>query len=342
MLETILPFLKPIAHLITDPTISEIMVNGNASVFFQRAGKLEQLSNVELDQRHLEHAAKRIARLLGQDISEAKPLLDARLADGSRVSIVFPPTSLGGITFDIRKFRPQWFTLDQLVLAGALPCEVADQLAQAVKDRQTILVCGGTDTGKTTFTKALIDFIPMEERLGVIEDTIELKINHLNVFRFEARQEQRAPDGELILPAISIRDLVKTSLRQRPDRLVVGEVRGAEAFGLLDALNTGHAGSISTLHANSALQGLSRLASLALRADVQIPFKALQTEIGDLIDLVIHIERHNFKRRVSEVIRLSGFDHQRNTYDFELLYKASNVIPMQSGSMKAAASGTSR
>ena len=170
------------------------------------------------------------------------------------------------------------------------------QFAEAVRGSQTILIAGGTDTGKTTFAKALIDFIPQDERLGVIEDTVELKIDHPNVFRFEARKEQIDRSGTKTIPAVTIRDLVKATLRHRPDRLIIGEVRGGEAFDLLDALNTGHAGSISTVHANSALQALSRLATLTLRADVDLPYRAIQGEIGDLIDLVIHIERRDGRR----------------------------------------------
>ena len=170
--------------------------------------------------------------------------------------------------------------------------------------RKTILIAGGTDTGKTTFAKALIDFIPQHERLGVIEDTAELKVDHPNVFRFEARKE----------PPVTIRDLVKATLRHRPDRLIIGEVRGGEAFDLLDALNTGHSGSISTVHANSALQALSRLASLSLRADVDIPYRAIQGEIGDLINLVVYIERRDGKRRVAEALELNGFDAETGRY----------------------------
>ena len=192
---------------------------------------------------------------------------------------------------------------------------------QAVLNRQTILIAGGTDTGKTTFAKALIDCIPQTERLGVIEDTAELKIDHPNVFRFEARKEQRDPAGLVTSPAVTIRDLVRAALRHRPDRLIVGEVRGGEAFDLLDALNTGHAGSISTVHANSALQALSRLATLTLRADVEIPYKAIQGEIGDLIDLVIHIERKDGKRRVSEVLRIKGVNTDEGRYETTRLYK---------------------
>jgi pilus assembly protein CpaF len=319
-LETILPFLEPIAHLITDPGVSEIMVNGDSSIFIQREGQLAPFPAV-LEPKYLANAVKRIARSLGEDVGETKPLLDTRLPDGSRVAAAFPPCSLHGVTMTIRKFRPYWFTIEQLVAAGMLPSALGEQLAAAVQNRKTILIAGGTDTGKTTFAKALIDCIPKSERLGVIEDTAELKIDHPNVFRFEARKEQRDPARKLITPAITIRDLVKATLRHRPDRLIIGEVRGGEAFDLLDALNTGHAGSISTVHANSALQALSRLATLALRADVGIPYKAIQAEIGDLIDLIIHIERKEGRRRVSQVLQLNGFDAETGCYETTVLYR---------------------
>jgi len=317
-LATILPFLQPIAHLITDPGISEVMVNGDLSVFIQRDGRLSAVAAV-LDPKYLANAVKRIARSLGEDIGESKPLLDTRLPDGSRVAAAFPPCSLQGVTLTIRKFRPRWFTMQQLVDAGMLPSTLAGQLATAVGNRQTILIAGGTDTGKTTFAKALIDFIPKSERLGVIEDTAELQIDHPNVFRLEARKEQRDPAGKVMAPAVTIRDLVKATLRHRPDRLIIGEVRGGEAFDLLDALNTGHAGSLSTIHANSALQALSRLGTLTLRADVDLPYKAIQGEIGDLIDLVIHIERKDGHRCVSQVLQLHGFDADAGRYDTTML-----------------------
>ncbi|MGI9072268.1 MAG: CpaF family protein [Bryobacteraceae bacterium] len=320
-LETILPFLQPIAHLITDPAVSEIMVNGDRAVFIQREGCLQPV-NAVIEHKYLSTAVKRIARSLGQDISESKPLLDARLSDGSRVAAAFPPCSPYGVTLTIRKFRPQWFSLDELVELGALPGPIAGELAQAVRDRQTILISGGTDTGKTTFAKALLDLIPQHERIGVIEDTIELKIDHPNVFRFEARKEQRDAQGNVTVPAVSIRDLVKATLRHRPDRLVIGEVRGGEAFDLLDALNTGHAGSISTVHANSADQALSRLATLTLRADVDMPYRAIQAEIGDLINLVVHIERRDGRRFVSQVMRIDGFDADANRYYTSLVFQA--------------------
>jgi len=319
--ETILPFLQPIASLITDPGVSEVMVNGDGAIFIQRSGRLQPV-DAKIEQKYLSTAVKRIARSLGEDISESKPLLDARLPDGSRVAAAFPPCSPHGVTLTVRKFRPHWFTLDELVEADALPRAVADQLAQAVRERQTILVSGGTDTGKTTFTKALLDLIPQAERLGVIEDTMELKIDHPNVFRFEARKELRDAAGNITTPAVTIRDLVKATLRHRPDRLIIGEVRGGEAFDLLDALNTGHAGSISTLHANSASQALSRLASLALRAEVDIPYRAIQAEIGDLVNVVIHIERREGRRFLSHVLQIEGFDAESNLYNTTSLYRA--------------------
>jgi pilus assembly protein CpaF len=318
-LETILPFLQPIAHLIVDPGVSEVMVNGDGAIFLQRNGELLSV-DAALDPKYLANAVKRIARSLGNDIGESKPLLDARLPDGSRVAAALPPCSLHGVTLTIRKFRPHWFTMEQLVEAGMLPATVAAELAEAVRSRKTILIAGGTDTGKTTFAKVLIDFIPQQERLGVIEDTAELKIDHPNVFRFEARKEQTDGSGNVIVPAVTIRDLVKATLRHRPERLIIGEVRGGEAFDLLDALNTGHAGSISTVHANSALQALSRLATLTLRAEVDLPYKAIQGEIGDLIDLVIHIERKEGRRRVSHILQLHGFDADAGRYDTTTLY----------------------
>ena len=318
-LETILPFLQPIANVIVDPGISEVMVNGNGSIFIQRNGTLSRV-DATLEPKYLANAVKRIARSLGNDIGESKPLLDARLPDGSRVAAAFPPCSLNGVTLTIRKFRPHWFTIAQLVEVGALPAELATRLTDAVLNRKTILIAGGTDTGKTTFAKALIDFIPQHERLGVIEETAELKIDHPNVFHFEARKQQVEGSGNVVVQAVTVRDLVKATLRHRPDRLIIGEVRGGEAFDLLDALNTGHAGSISTLHANSALQALSRMATLTLRADVDFPYKAVQGEIGDLIDLVIHIERKEGRRRVSEVLELHGFNAEVGRYETTSLY----------------------
>jgi pilus assembly protein CpaF len=241
------------------------------------------------------------------------------LPDGSRIAAAIPPAT-EGVLLTIRKFRPHWFTLEQLVQAGALPQHIADLLSEAVQQRKNILLSGGTGTGKTTFTKALVDLIPLSERLAVIEDTRELKIDHPNVFRFEARPEGRASNGDLLTSAITIRDLVKASLRHRPDRVIIGEVRGPEAFDLLDALNTGHTGSISTLHANSAEHALSRLASLAIRADSGVPHHALQCEVGDLIDLSVHVRLQETHRFVAEVLHVQRFSSEFNRYEVSSVY----------------------
>jgi pilus assembly protein CpaF len=311
-LETILPFLQPIEHIILDPAVSEVMVNGDGAIFSQRKGVLT--AEAVLEFKYLMNAVRRIARSLENDIGESRPLLEARLPDGSRVAAASPRCSRNGVTLTIRNFRPHWFTMQQLVEAGVFSATRAARLGDSVRSRETILIAGGTETGKTTFAKALIDFIPQDERLGVIEDTAELKIDHPSVLRFGARKGQRDASGTKTIPTVTIRDLVKPTLRHRPDRLMIGEVRGGETFDLPDALNTGHAGSISTVHAKSALRALSRLATLSLRADVDIPYRAVQGEIGDSIDLVVYIDRRTAAARVSEVLQLKGFDAETGRY----------------------------
>lgn len=319
-LETLLPYLKPIAHLITDPGISEIWVNPNGTIFFQRNGVTEEFI-AELDYRHVLQAVKTIARTNGKDINESSPLLDCRLPDGSRIAAAIPPAT-EAVLLTIRKFRPNWYSLAQLVDAGALSAELAEVLRLAVLHRKNILLSGGTGTGKTTFVKALVDLIPPHERLAVIEDTRELPINHRNFWSYEARPEVRASNGDLLTSALTIRDFVKAALRNGPDRVIIGEVRGAEAFDLLDALNTGHTGSISTLHANSAEHALSRLASLAIRADSGVPHHALQCEVGDLIDYSVHVRRVNERRFIDDVVEVHGFNSQLNRYDVTNVYTA--------------------
>ena len=319
-LETILPYLKPIAPLITDPGISEVMVNANGTVFFQRSGIIEPFE-ATLDPRHVLTAVKNMARSLGKDISEASPLLDCRLPDGSRIAAAIPPAT-ESVLLTIRKFRPHWFTLEQLVRGGR-PSPASRRSSEGGRAAaQEHFAQRRHWHWKTTFTKALVDLIPLSERLAVIEDTRELKIDHPNVFRFEARPEGRASNGDLLTSAITIRDLVKASLRHRPDRVIIGEVRGPEAFDLLDALNTGHTGSISTLHANSAEHALSRLASLAIRADSGVPHHALQCEVGDLIDLSVHVRLQETHRFVAEVLDVQRFSSELNRYEVSNVYSA--------------------
>ena len=311
--DLILPFLRPIAHLIEDPEISEIMVNGSGRVFLEHHGRLREEGGIHLTEKNLQVAVRNIARTLGDDVSEERPILDARLPDGSRVAAVLPPCSLGGTTLTIRKFQSRFFTADELVRIGALTDSGLRQLQDAIQTRQNILISGGTSTGKTTLLNALAALLPVSERIVVIEDTAELHLDKPNVVRFEARRAQRD------LPAVTIRDLLKATLRHRPDRVVVGEVRGGEAYDLLQALNTGHAGTLSTIHANSASQALSRLASCVLQAGVELPYAAIRQQIGDSIHLVLQLDRRHGVRSASELLRVRRYAVDGDRYETDEL-----------------------
>lgn len=312
--DLILPFLRPIADLILDPEVSEIMINGSRKVFIERNGLVHELPDIRLDERNLTVAVKNIARALADDVSEEKPILDSRLPDGSRVAAVLPPCSLGGTTLTIRKFQPRFFTADELVRIGTMPQEVLATVHEAIANNRNVLISGGTSTGKTTLLNALAAFLPYSDRVVLIEDTAELQLERPNLVRFEARREQVG------LPAVTIRDLLRATLRHRPDRIIVGEVRGGEAFDLLQALNTGHSGSLSTIHANSAEQALARFASCVVQSGVELPYQAVRHQIGDAIDLVLHLARTRGARVVAELIRLERYDTARDSYDRSVLF----------------------
>lgn len=312
--EIILPFLKPIEHLILDESISEVMVNGPDRIFIEKAGYLEQVRGVSLGEKSLLVAVKNIARRLGDDVSESKPILDSRLPDGSRVAAVIPPCSLNGVTLTIRKFNSRHFTLDDLIRVGTLDRPLANRLEDYVLKRKNILITGGTGTGKTTLTGLLAKFIPEDERIVLIEDTAELQLPQTNLVRFEARREQNG------LPAIAIRDLLKASLRHRPDRIILGEIRGQEAFDLLQLLNTGHAGTLSTIHANSAKQGLARFTSCVLQSGVELPYRAIKKNIGDSLEVVVHIERRPGRRFIAEVLEINHYDPDADLFDYCVMY----------------------
>lgn len=307
--ETILPFLKPIEHLIVDDSISEVMVNGGDCVFFEKNGFLERAHGVSIGDRTLLVAVKNIARRLGNDISEACPILDSRLPDGSRVAAVIPPCSLRGVTLTIRKFNTRHFEMQDLIQAGTLDQPLANRIEDYVLSRKNILISGGTGTGKSTTLGILAKFIPDDERILLIEDTAEIELGHANLVRFEARQEQNG------VRPVAIRDLLKASLRHRPDRILLGEVRGGEAFELLQLLNTGHSGTLSTIHANSAKQGLARFTSCVLQSGIELPYRAIKTNIGDSLHVVIHVERRPGRRFVSEVLEINGYHPDADLFD---------------------------
>jgi pilus assembly protein CpaF len=314
--ETILPFLKPIEHLIRDDSISEVMVNGPDHIFIEKAGFIETVSGIHLGEKSLMVAVKNIARRLGSDICEAQPILDSRLPDGSRVAVVIPPCSVNGVTLTIRKFNSRHFNIEDLVEAGTMERWLAHQLEGYVLGRKNILIAGGTGTGKTSLLNVLGKFIPADERILLIEDTSEIHLAQDNLVRFEARRPQNE------LPAITIRDLLKAALRHRPDRLILGEIRGGEAFDLLQLLNTGHSGSLSTIHASSARQGLARFTSCVLQSRVEIPWRAIKTNVGDSVNVVVHLERRPGRRFVSEVIEIHGYDPDHDEYNAAVIFES--------------------
>ena len=313
--EVILPFLGPIAPLLVDPEITDILVNGAGGAFIEKKGRLQPVPDFVLSEKFLQVAVRNIARILGDEVSAEQPLLDARLPDGSRVAAVLPPCAVAGTVLAIRKFQGLRYSAEELVRRETLAPEVLGRLRHAVEARETILISGGTGTGKTTLLNALAGLIPPEERVVVIEDTSEIQLALPNVVRLEARREQPP------VPAVTIRDLLKTTLRLRPDRILLGEVRGGEAFDLLQALNTGHAGTLATLHASSAGQALARFTTCVLLAGVDLPYRALRSNLAEALDLLVHLERRQGRRLVTQVFRVRGYDAALDRFDLEALYE---------------------
>jgi pilus assembly protein CpaF len=279
------------------------------------------VKGISLGDKALMVAVKNIARRLGNDISEAKPILDSRLPDGSRVAAVIPPCSLRGVTLTIRKFNARHFEMTDLIRCGTLDQPLANRLEDYVLHRKNILISGGTGSGKSTLASILVRFIPEDERILLIEDTAELHVRQPNLVRFEARQEQNG------VQPVAVRDLLKAALRHRPDRLLLGEIRGGEAFDLLQLLNTGHSGTLSTVHASSAKQGLARFTSCVLQSGVQLPYAAIKANIGDSVNVVIHIERRPGRRFVSEVLEINGYNPDTDLFDYCAIFQKEEAKP---------------
>ena len=317
--EVILPFLRPIEHLIRDGEISEIMVNGSGRIYIEKHGELLPIPDASIPEKSLQVAVRNIARTLGDEVNDEMPLLDARLPDGSRVAAAIPPCSRRGTTLTIRKFQSRRFTPEELVRIGTVTLDVMDHLKDAVEQRRNILISGGTGSGKTTMLNALASFIDPKERVVLIEDTSEIQISLENLVEFEARRER--PDQR----AVTVRDLLRATLRHRPDRIILGEVRGGEAFDLLQALNTGHSGTLSTIHANSAEQAVTRFTSCVLQSGIELPYRAIRSNIGDAVQFLLHIERRSGCRYVAQLLRLIRYDAGQDKYDFESVYDSRNT-----------------
>ena len=300
------PFLPGLEGVLDDPEVSELMINGPGNVWVERGGAMEAVEAPALDAAALYRAAIHIARPLGLDPA-SRPILDARLGDGSRVAISAPPAS-PGVAMTVRRFGGRAFTAADLVGMGSLPEEVYRETRGTLRSRRNVLVSGGTGSGKTTLLAALVGLLPEEGRIVAIEDTLELRIDRANCLRFEAG----GGPGEG--PAVSIRDLVRHALRHRPDHIVVGEVRGGEAADLLQALNTGHGGSLTTVHANNARSALSRLASCAMQAEGALPWEVTCRGVVDGIALVVHMTRRGGRRYVEEAIEVRGYDAAENRW----------------------------
>jgi pilus assembly protein CpaF len=305
--------LGPLEPLLSDPAVDEVMVNGPGEVYVERRGQVEPTGVSFGGEAELMHAIERILAPLGRRVDEASPLCDARLPDGSRVNVVIPPLSLDGPVLTIRRFRRHGFSDADLVELGTWSPPLRDFLAQAVRARLSILVCGGTGSGKTTTLNALSSFVPAGERIVTIEDTAELRLQQPHVVRLEARPPSVEGRGE-----VTIRRLVRNALRMRPDRIVVGEVRGAEALDMLSAMSTGHDGSLCTVHAGSPAEALRRLETLALMAGLGLPHAAIREQVADAVDLVVHQARIGGGARrvvaVAEVVRVAGGPAARELY----------------------------
>lgn len=291
--------------ILNDDSITEVMINGAENVFIEKAGKLQKLDNKFESQKRLEDIIQRIVGLAGREVNQSNPIVDTRLPDGSRVNVVLPPIALCGPTVTIRKFSKTPMTIEKLIQYGSITQDIAEKLEILVRAKFNIFICGGTGSGKTTFLNALSNYIPKEERVITIEDSAELQIVGVdNLVSLETRNANSAGSGQ-----ITIRDLIKSSLRMRPERIVVGEVRGGEALDMLQAMNTGHDGSLSTGHANSTKDMLSRLETMVLQGADGLPLEAIRQQIASAVDIMIHLSRlRDHSRKTMEITEVVGYE----------------------------------
>ena len=311
----------PIERLLADDTVSEIMVNGPFDVWVERAGRLSQTSVRFNDESHLRRIINKMVAQVGRRIDESSPMVDARLPDGSRVNAIIPPLSLSGPLVTIRKFSKARLGLEDMVPLGTISTETLEFLQRAVLARLNILISGGTGSGKTTLLNAMSSAVPDNERIVTIEDAAELRLNQRHVLRLESRPKNIEGEGE-----IPIRELVRNSLRMRPDRIIVGEVRGPETLDMLQAMNTGHDGSLSTVHANSPRDALSRLETMVLMAGFDLPIRAIRQQVASALDLIVHIERvEDGSRHVTAVTEVQGMESDVITMQELFEFKMSEV-----------------
>jgi len=319
--ELILPFFPDeLRTLLLDPSISDLMINGTTGVFADKGGVIEQVPlSAPYSNDRLQAAIERVARILGQDLTQQNPILNTRMPDGSRVAVVGSPSSINGPTLTVRKFN-RWFTSDELVASGSFPAIVRDDVVNLILKRKNGIISGGTGSGKSTLMKALLDHVPLQERLVVIEQPAELKVAHPNAVRWEA---VAAIPGQV---AVTPSQLVAAALRHRPDRIIMGEIRDECGYDLLQAMNTGHGGTLSTLHADSALDALDRLADMALSARTNLDQAFVRSQTGKAVDFVLHCERDaKGRRRVRELITVSGYSHAEQSFVTEEVYRASDA-----------------
>lgn len=310
--------LGVLGQIIADPEITEVMINGYRDIFVERSGRLQKLENHFESRQELETIITKFVSQSGRVVNESEPIVDTHLEDGSRVNVVMPPVALNGPIVTIRRFPREAMTVQKLISYGSITPEVAEVLELLVRARYNIFVSGGTGSGKTTFLNALSNFIPRDERIITIEDSAELQIKNIdNLVRLETRNA--GPDGS---GAITIKDLIKSALRMRPDRIVVGEVRGAEALDMLQAMNTGHDGSLSTGHANSTYDMLSRLETMVLQGAAGLPLEAIRHQIASAVDIIIHLSRLRDKsRKTMQIVEILGYDTATRTFRINPLYE---------------------